>query len=60
MILGRDDRIYVIGGEAGGVQSQTSVESLYTGRCPGDLNNDRTVDLLDLTLLLSTFGAICP
>jgi hypothetical protein len=40
--------------------SNTSVETLYTGVCPGDLNYDRAVDLLDLSLALSTFGTICP
>ncbi|MBI5866119.1 MAG: hypothetical protein HZB38_16745 [Planctomycetes bacterium] len=59
-VRGRDGRIYVIGGEAGGVQSQTSVEMLYTGPCPGDMNADREVNLVDLTLFLSKFGNICP
>ncbi|MCC6357445.1 MAG: hypothetical protein IT450_01770 [Phycisphaerales bacterium] len=31
-----------------------------TGRVPGDSNGDGCVDLVDLTFLLSTFGACCP
>ncbi|MFN0058605.1 MAG: Kelch repeat-containing protein [Planctomycetota bacterium] len=59
-VRGADGRIYVIGGEAQSVVSQTNVESISTKFCAADLNNDRAIGLSDLAILLSVFGSVCP
>lgn len=60
LVLGRDGVLYALAGEAVNVVSQTSVETLYTGPCTGDLNFDRAVNLTDLSILIATFGSACP
>ena len=59
-VLGNDQNIYVIGGETAIHVASTSVETMYTGQCNGDLNADRSVDLADLSELLAYYGYTCP
>ncbi|TWT45319.1 N-acetylneuraminate epimerase [Phycisphaerae bacterium RAS1] len=59
--LGRDGNIYVIGGEAGAVQSQTNVETLLTEFPLADINEDGEVNILDINdFVICVTNGGCP
>lgn len=60
-LLARDSAV-VDCGAAQGNQAEflLSVDVGGSGQCPGDINNDGTVDLTDLSIMLAAFGTTCP